>query len=396
MFRNKVKQLAEDHFSDTLEIRRHLHSYPELSFKEYKTSKYVQEKLNNYGISFVSGYVETGILGIIEGNKPDSKVVALRADLDALPILEENDVPYKSKNEGIMHACGHDVHTASLLGAARILQELKNDFDGTVKLIFQPGEERMPGGASLMIKAGVLENPVPKSIIGQHVYPLLPSGSAGFRPGKFMASADEIEMTVTGKGGHGAIPHRAVDPVAITAQIISALQQLVSRMCDPVVPSVLTFGSIHSVGGTYNIIPDAVKLKGTFRTFSETWRYKAHENLKKMATGIANSMGASCDIQITVGYPFLSNNEDLTLKCKEAAQDYLGMDKVYDLPMRMTAEDFSYYTHKVDGCFYRLGTANGKGGNTASIHSPRFDIDESSLITGSGLMAWLTLAELAI
>jgi amidohydrolase len=395
MIKDKVKQLSDQHFSDTLNIRRHLHSHPELSFKEYKTSEFVQSKLTQYGIPFRSGIVDTGIVGIIEGNKPDSRVIALRADMDALPILEENEVSYASKNKGVMHACGHDVHTASLIGASRILNELKNNFDGTIKLIFQPGEEKLPGGASLMIKEGVLENPEPSSIIGQHVYPLLPAGSVGFRPGKFMASADEIEMKITGIGGHGAIPHRSIDPIIVTAQIISALQQIVSRNCDPVVPSVLTFGSINSEGGTYNVIPNAVKLKGTFRTFSEVWRYQAHKKFKKMAIGMAESMGAKCEIIINVGYPYLTNNKDLTLRCREAAISFLGEEQVHELPMRMTAEDFSYYTHKVHGCFYRLGTGNEVQGITAPVHSSRFNIDESSLSVGAGLMAWIAIEELS-
>ena len=393
--KEKIKKLSKQHFKDIRQNRRHLHRYPELSFKEYETSKYVKQKLSQYGISFVDGFVETGIVGLIEGNNPDKKVIALRADMDALPIVEANDVPYKSENEGVMHACGHDVHTACLLGAGRILQQLSGQFEGTVKLIFQPGEERMPGGASLMIKEGVLDNPSPRSIIGQHVYPLLPAGSVGFKAGKFMASADEIEMKIIGSGGHGAIPNRSIDPIAISSQIVTALQQLVSRICDPVTPSVLTFGSIHSDGGTYNVIPGSVSLKGTFRTFSELWRYQAHEKIKEMAIGIAESMGAKCEIKITVGYPFLTNNKELTVRCKEAAVEFLGEDHVQEVPLRMTAEDFAYYTHHVHGCFFRLGTGNEEKGLTHPVHSPQFDIDESALSVGTGLMTYLALTELS-
>ena len=392
---NRVHALAEQYHTEVVGIRHHLHAYPELSFEEHQTSEYVQQRLREMGIPFRAGVAGTGVVAMIKGRDPNRKIIALRADMDALPIEEANDVPYRSKNPGIMHACGHDVHTASLLGASRILHEMKDDFYGTVKLIFQPGEERMPGGASLMIKEGVLENPVPSGILGQHVYPLLPAGSVGFRPGKMMASADEIEMRIIGSGGHGAVPHRAVDPVAISAQVISALQQLVSRMCDPTVPSVLTFGSIQSQGGTYNVIPGEVHLKGTFRTFSEYWRYQAHEKIRKVASGIAESMGGACEVDITVGYPFLINNEELTARCKAAAVRYLGSDHVHEVPMRLTAEDFAYYTHHAHGCFYRLGVANDDLGITSPVHSPTFNIDEKALKIGAGLMAWLALEELA-
>ncbi len=394
MISNKIKSLAKEIKDQVVGIRRHLHTFPELSFEEYETSKFIQRQLSEIGVEYQNGIAGTGVVALVKGQNPEKKIVALRADMDALPIQEENDVSYKSQHPGKMHACGHDVHTASLLGACRILHSLRKDFEGTVKFIFQPGEERTPGGASLMIKEGVLENPRPASIIGQHVYPLLPAGTVGFRPGMMMASCDELDIRVIGKGGHGAVPQHAVDPVAIAAQMVTSLQQLVSRRADPTVPTVLSFGSIQSQGGTYNVIPAEVHLKGTFRTFSEYWRYQAHDHIRQMAEGIARSMGGAAEVDITVGYPFLINNEELTLRCRQAAEQYLGAENVYDIPMRLTAEDFSFYTHHVHGCFYRLGTANAERGIESPVHTPTFDVDEEALAVGAGLMAFLALEEL--
>jgi amidohydrolase len=392
--KNAIKGLSKKYRKEIISVRRYLHAHPELSFQEHHTSEFVQEKLGEYGIAFQNNIAGTGILATIKGKKPNSKTIALRADMDALPIKEKNKVPYKSKNVGVMHACGHDVHTSSLLGVCRILNELKGDFKGTVKFLFQPAEEIFPGGASLMIKEGVLKNPVPKSILGQHVYSSLPAGTVGFKPGLFMASADEIILRVKGKGGHGAVPHRAIDPIVVCSQIIVSLQQVISRMCDPTIPSVLTFGKIKSAGGSFNVIPDMVQLKGTFRTFSEYWRYKAHDHIKEVASNVANAFGAEIELEITVGYPFLVNNEELTLRCRDAAIAYLGPDHVQEVPLRLTSEDFSYYTHHVSGCFYRLGIANSKKGITSPVHSPYFDIDEGALETGMGLMAYLAIKEL--
>ncbi len=390
----KIQQIAQNLYADMVTVRRHLHQHPELSYCEHATSQYVQAQLEAAGIPFQNNIADTGIVALIEGKNPHSKTIALRADMDALPILEANDVPYKSKNEGVMHACGHDAHTASLLGAARILHQLRNEWEGSVKCIFQPAEEKSPGGASLMIRDGVLKNPEPTAIIGQHVFPMMPAGMVGFRGGKMMASADEIWVSIKGKGGHGAVPQLTIDPIAISAQIITALQQVVSRMADPIIPSVLTFGKIYSVGGTYNVIPDEVRLEGTFRTMDEKWRFEAHQRMKQMAEGIAQSMGATCNFDIEVGYPFLINDETLTQRCMTAATEYLGNENVREIPMRMTAEDFAYYTHHVPGCFYRLGTADFERGITSQVHTPTFDIDETALITGAGLMTWLALKEL--
>ncbi|MCB0580531.1 MAG: amidohydrolase, partial [Phaeodactylibacter sp.] len=317
-----------------------------------------------------------------------------RADMDALPIEEANEVPYKSRKPGIMHACGHDVHTSSLLGAARILNDLKQDFEGTVKLIFQPAEERLPGGASLMIKEGVLENPRPATILGQHVHPPLEVGKVGMRAGNYMASADELYMTVKGKGGHGALPQDCIDPILIAAHILTALQQVISRNADPALPSVLTFGFIASAGGATNIIPNEVKLKGTFRTMDERWRFEAHQRMKRMAEGMAESMGGACELDIVVGYPVLFNNEALTQKAFRYAEEYLGKENVVELPIRMTAEDFAYYSQEMPACFYRLGTGNPARGITSPIHTNTFDVDEDCLALSTGLMAWMAVKEL--
>lgn len=389
----QIKEQAQGLLAEVTAIRRHLHQHPELSFEEYNTSAYVQQKLSDWGISFQNNIVKTGIVATIQGQNPGSKTIALRADMDALPIVEENDVPYKSVNTGIMHACGHDVHTASLLGAAQILHSIKANFEGTVKLIFQPGEERIPGGAKLMIEEGVLENPKPLSILGQHVQPSLAAGKVGFIGGLYMASADELYVTVKGKGGHAAMPHLTIDPVLIASHIIVALQQLISRRMPPGVPCVLSFGKVIANGAT-NVIPNEVKIEGTFRTMNEEWRAQAHTLMVEMAEGIAKSMGGSVDFNVMKGYPVLVNNEPLTQQAKQAAISYLGADNVIDLEKRMTAEDFAYYTHHVPGCFYRLGTGNIERGITSGIHTPTFDIDESALEVGMGLMAYLALSSL--
>ena len=393
MLRDKIKGLAGLYKDQIIDYRNHLHANPELSFKEYETSAYVERELRSFGIAHIEKKADTGLVALIEGRNPAKKIVALRADMDALPIQEANDVPYKSKNDGVMHACGHDVHASSLLGAARILNEVKEEFEGTIKLIFQPGEEVIPGGASLMIKDGVLESPHPSAIIGQHVMPLIPVGKVGFRKGMYMASADELYLTVKGKGGHGAMPETLVDPVLITAHIIVALQQIVSRNASPKIPSVLSFGKIIANGAT-NIIPNEVKVEGTFRTLNEEWRSQANKQMVKLAEGIAEAMGGSAEFEVRRGYPFLQNAPELTDRALHAAKDYLGEENVVDLDIWMAAEDFSYYTQQIDGCFYRLGTRNEEKGITSGVHTPTFDIDENALEIGAGLMAWLAVSEL--
>jgi amidohydrolase len=392
--KDQLLSLARSFFEDTVANRRHLHQHPELSFKEVETGRFVAAQLAAMGIEYQHGIAGNGVVALVKGKNPGKRIVALRGDMDALPIQEANQVAYKSKNEGIMHACGHDVHTSSLLGTVRILHALRDQFQGTVKCIFQPGEELLPGGASIMIREGVLENPRPASIFGQHVHPPLRAGMIGLKPGIYMASADELYVTIKGRGGHGAMPQDCIDPVTIAAQIIVALQQIISRYADPAIPSVLTFGKINTVGGATNIIPNEVKMDGTFRTMHEKWRAEAHKRMKKIAEGIAKGMGAACVFQIVKGYPVLYNHEELTARTKKWAVEFLGKDKVVDLPMRMTSEDFAYFSQAMPACFYRLGTGNPERGITSPIHTNTFDVDEKALETGTGLMAWLALKEL--
>lgn len=391
--KQQIKELAARNAGEIISIRRHIHANPELSYQEYKTAKYVAEQLKAIGITPKEGVAETGLTAIIKGKNPGSKVLALRADMDALPILEANDVEYKSRNEGVMHACGHDAHTSSLLGAAKILHELRDQFEGSVKLIFQPGEEKNPGGASLMIKDGALKNPAPGCIFGQHVMPLIPVGKVGFREGMYMASCDEIYLTVKGKGGHGAVPELTVDPVLIASHIIVALQQIISRNASPKTPTVLSFGKVIANGAT-NIIPDEVNIAGTFRAMNEEWRADAHKKITIMAENIATAMGGSCHVEISKGYPFLVNDPEVTKQARASAEEYLGQENVVDLDLWMGAEDFAYYTHEVPACFYRLGTRNEARGITSYVHTPTFDIDEDALEIGAGMMAWIAVNKL--
>lgn len=392
MLKEQIQELSGKIYGDVVTQRRFLHSNPELSFEEHNTSAYIKAQLDRLGVEY-QPMAETGIVAIIKGDLPSEQVVALRADMDALPITEANDVSYKSLNEGVMHACGHDVHTASLLGTVRILQELKSEFGGTIKFIFQPAEEKLPGGASIMIAEGVLENPRPQAVIGQHVMPLIDAGKIGIRSGKYMASTDELYVTVRGKGGHGAQPHQNIDPVLITAHIIVALQQVVSRIADPRLPTVLSFGKVIANGAT-NIVPNEVYVEGTFRTLDESWRKEAHKRMKKIAEGIAESMGATCDFNIMNGYPFLVNEEKLTAQVRGFAEAYLGSENVLDLDIWMAAEDFAYYSQVADACFYRLGIRNEDKGITSSVHTPTFDIDEDAFKISTGLMAYIALKRL--
>ncbi len=386
-FKEKIEKLAEKFFQETIEIRRHIHQNPELSFQEYETSKYVCNKLDEWNIQYKNNVVSTGIVAFIKGKNPDKKLIALRADMDALPIKEDNDFPYKSVNEGVMHACGHDVHTASLLGAARILKELETEIEGTVMLIFQPGEEKLPGGARLMLEEGIFNDRKPDMVIAQHVLPNLDAGFVGFRPGMYMASCDELFITVKGKGGHGAIPHQINDTVLASAHLIVALQQVVSRFAEASVPSVLSIGKVIANGAT-NVIPGEVYMEGTFRTMNEPWRMKAHEKMTTLAKGLMEGMGCEVDFRIEKGYPVLINDEETTIKASKLAKEYLGDNHVIDLDLRMTAEDFSYFTQLYPCTFYRLGV-NTKGEVSAPLHSSKFDIDEQALKTGIGTMAWL-------
>jgi len=385
----KVKELAAKYANKVVEYRHHLHRHPELSFHEYRTSAYISKFLLENGITFKSGIAGNGILAIIEGVKPGN-TVALRADIDALPITEQNDCAYKSQNLGVMHACGHDVHTSSLMGTALILNELKNEFSGKILLIFQPAEEKLPGGAKQMLKEGIFNEHKPDVILAQHVNSSMQAGTVGFKSGMYMASTDEIYLTVKGKGGHAAMPHQITDTVLIASNIIVALQQIVSRKTFAAIPTVLSFGKFIADGAT-NIIPDEVKIEGTFRTMNENWRKEALAQIKFMSQNIAITMGAKCDVKIINGYPSLINDDKITQRVKFLSEQYLGKENVIDIDIRMTAEDFSYFAQIYPATMYRLGTA-GTIENTKSLpHSSHFDIDESVMQMSHGLMAWIAI-----
>ena len=386
----RIQQLAKQYHEEFIKVRHHLHAHPELSYQEFETSKYIQQQLQQIGIPFEIK-ATTGVIGILKGKNPDKKTIALRADIDALPIKEANTVSYKSINEGIMHACGHDVHTTCLLGASKILNELKAEWEGTIKLIFQPGEEKNPGGASLLIKEGVLENPKPQAIFGLHVHPQLETGKLSFRGGQVMASADEIYITIKGKGGHAAAPHLTADTILIASQLVVALQQIISRNNNPLSPSVLSITSFQG-GFTTNVIPSEVKLMGTFRALNEEWRFKAHELIRKQATALVTGMGAELDLHIDIGYPSVFNNEALNEKARSLGEEYLGTENVETTEMRMGAEDFGFYTQHIPGCFFRLGSGNAKNDINSGVHTPTFNIDEKAIEVGMGMMAWLGAA----
>jgi amidohydrolase len=384
----QIEELAAAYAPEFIELRRHLHAHPELSFQEHATSALIQQKLGSWGIPYRSGIAGTGVVAIIRGNEPDSRVIALRADMDALPIQEQNEVPYKSTEPGVMHACGHDVHTTCMLGAAKILQELQHSWKGTVKILFQPGEEKAPGGASLMIRDGALLDPRPSAILGMHVQPDLETGMLGFRAGKYMASADEIYITLSGKGGHAAAPHLTTDLILAAAELIVSLQQIVSRNNDPFSPSVLSICSVHG-GYTTNVIPSEVTLAGTFRAMDETWRMKAHELIRKMVSGHAAAMGIEARVHIPAGYPCVYNDEALTGRVRDLAETLVGTDMVADTPLRMGSEDFAFYSREIPACFFRLGTGNKAAGISSGVHTPTFNIDERAIAHGMGIMAWL-------
>ncbi|MDA7502130.1 M20 family metallopeptidase [Chitinophagales bacterium] len=392
---DRIKKITQQSHKEVVAFRRHLHAHPELSFEEKETANYIHKQLEKWGILFERNIAGHGTVAYVKGALPSDAVIALRADIDALPITEANEVPYKSTNEGTMHACGHDVHTANLLGTIKVLQELRDSFGGTIKCFFQPAEERFPGGASLMIKDGVLENPKPASILGQHVHPPLAVGKVGFCAGMAMASADEIYLTVKGKGGHAAQPQMLIDPVLVSAHLLTALQQVVSRRVNPLLPTVLSFGKINSEGGATNVIPNQVAIEGTFRSLDEDWRFEAHKHIQDICEGVAHAMGATVDLEIRVGYPSLYNNVALTERTMNAAKVFLGEDRVEEIPIRMGAEDFAYYSQVMDGCFYRLGIRNEDLGITSGLHTPTFNVDEAALETGVGLMSYLAIQELA-
>lgn len=385
----KIASLTESLFEEVVSWRRHLHQNPELAFQEFETAKFVSKILTKYNIEHQTGIAKTGIVALIKGKNPDSKCIALRADLDALPIHESNTHDFVSKNEGIMHACGHDYHTATLLGAGVILNALKNDFEGTIKLIFQPSEEKMPGGAKVMIDEGVLENPKVDLILGQHVTPEVQTGKVGVRAGEFMASADELYLTVKGKGGHAAFPELLNDPVITAAHILTSLQQVISRKRNPFIPAVLSFGVLEAKGAT-NIIPNEVKIAGTLRAMDEKWRYEAHTWVKEIAENTAKSLGCTCDVNIVVGYPCLKNDEDLTQKATVLAQEILGKENIFEIEKRMGAEDFAYYSQQIPACFFRVGTGSSLATKNG-LHTTNFDIDEEAIKTSLKLFSWLAI-----
>ncbi|PBQ33095.1 N-acyl-L-amino acid amidohydrolase [Sphingobacteriaceae bacterium] len=392
----EIKSLAKQYFAKVKAIREHLHSHPELSFHEIETSKFIQKHLTEAGISFTTGHVKTGIIALIKGKNPSKKTILLRADMDALPIEEKNDVPYRSQNAGIMHACGHDVHSACGLGAAFILNDLKESFEGTVKIMFQPGEELLPGGASLMIKEGVLENPKVDQAIALHVFPSMETGKVGFKSGMYMASTDELYITINGKGGHAAMPAEYVNPLLIASELLLEINRTFSdkeslkKLGGEAIPTVVAFGKIEGKGAT-NVIPDVVELAGTFRTMDENWRKKVHAELERIVKIISDKYKIASVLKVDHGYPFLVNDKDLTESCIDSAQNYLGKDNVEELPLRMTAEDFAFITQKVPSCFFRLGTANKEKRITSGVHTATFDIDERALEIGMGLMADLAI-----
>lgn len=392
--KDKIKFLARKFCQEIIEIRRHIHKYPEISFQEFKTSEFVASKLNDYNIQYRKGFVKTGIVAQIEGHILSKKVIGLRADMDALPINEQSGLSFRSVHKGIMHACGHDVHTATLIGAGRILKEIENELEGTVLLIFQPGEELVPGGAKLMIEEGALGNPTPDIVIAQHVLPELDTGTFGFREGKYMASNDEIYITVTGKGGHAAIPKGTTDTVLIASKIIVVLKEMVTSYHSADTPTLLSFGKIQGEGAT-NVIPDEVKIAGTFRTFDEDWRQKAHFEMKNLAESLAEELGGTCDFRVVHGYPYLVNNKKVTSKARRFTEEFIGKENVFDLDQRMTSEDFAFYSQVFPSTFYRMGIKNVQKGITSPLHTSTFNVDEEAIVHGMGNLAWLAFSFLS-
>ncbi len=388
--RTEIKQLASSYYDEIIEIRRHIHQHPELSFHEHNTAAYVARKLDEWQIPNKKGIADTGVLAFIESGKPGKKRIGLRADMDALPVQEENDVPYKSKYPKVMHACGHDVHTANLLGVAKILNTLKEDLPADYLLVFQPGEELLPGGAAQILKDPLFQEKKPDIMLGLHVYPDLPLGKIGFKAGEYMASSDEIYIRINGQGGHAAMPHKINDTVLATSQLIVTLQQVVSRFIPTQVPSVLSFGKISARGAT-NVVPSKVDIAGTFRTMNEHWRNQAHEKIKEITHHTVAQFGCSADVDIAKGYPTLYNAPELVPPAMEATEQLLGVDAIEKLDIRMTAEDFAYFAQEMPSLFFRLGTNNRKNEYGSALHSPTFNIDEHALEISMQTMSYLAI-----
>lgn len=388
--KDQIELLLTDEFIvDMIGIRRHLHLFPELSFEEHQTSAFLRETLDDWGIEYSFPFVKTGILARIKGNKP-GKRIALRSDMDALPITEQTGLDFQSENRGVMHACGHDVHMTSLLGAIRILDQLKHLIEGEVLFVFQPGEEKIPGGAKLMLEEGIFKDELPDMIIAQHVLPDMEAGHVGFKPGTYMASSDEIYITMKGKGGHAALPQHINDPVLMASHVLITLQQEINRKSPSNIPTVLSFGKVVA-NGAVNVIPNQVELEGTFRTMNEPWRKEAHLLIEQVTTGIAASMGGTCEIEIRKGYPVLKNHENLTRESKSKAIELLGPACVEDLEIRMTAEDFAWFAQAIPGMMYRLGVKEVGSDQVFSLHTPDFRVDESALKTGISLLSYLSI-----
>ncbi len=389
-----IREKAAGLLPDIIKIRRHLHAHPELSFEEFKTSEYIRNILTGQKIKFTDQWVRTGIVAEVGNTENYVQTIALRADIDALPIQETNDVPYKSVNAGVMHACGHDVHTSCLIGALIILNSLDVEWKNRTIGIFQPGEEKLPGGASLMIGEGLIDNYKPEAIFGLHVLPQMEASNVGICPGKSMASSDEIYITIQGIGGHAAMPHLAIDPILIAADVLSGIQKVVSRHANPMIPTVLSFGKINSIGGATNVIPDEVKIEGTFRTMDENWRREAHQIMRTYIQNTAEASGGKADVDIRKGYPCLINDDRLYAYGQQKLMELLDKNHVLDVPARMTSEDFAYYSQQIPSLFFRLGTGNRLKKITSPVHTSSFDADESALETGMAAMAYLAACKM--
>lgn len=386
--KSKINSLSETVFSYVCEAYKYLHAHPELAFQETETAAYIQAQLSEMEIPFRANIGTTGVLAVLKGKNPSKKIIALRADMDALPVDEATDLPYKSQNPHCMHACGHDSHVASLLGVAKVMSQLKNEFEGTILFIFQPGEERHPGGARLMLEDGVFDEYTPSVILGQHASVDYPVGTVAFRAGQIMASADEIHLTVKGLGGHGALPHLFNDTVLCASQILVSLQQIRARLCHPLTPMVLTFGKFIADGST-NVIPHEVRLAGTLRTFDEAWRTKCKEHVQRIATETALAYGCTCELELSDGYPSVSNDPEVTANAIRFATELVGAARVGELEVRMTGEDFGFFTQKYPASFYRFGIKGESNPDCGGLHTSTFQIDLETFKTSVSVMSWL-------